>query len=251
MARPRKQWNPLLSSYPFSSKINKCSLGAECLYVRLIAQADDNGNYWAGPGMVTGKLFTARLNQDEVSPDMIGGWIDELEKHELVRRYIVKDEAFMNVTDAFKKKRKDMKADIRCPVPEFLEGLKKKQEDEEKAEIIFKENVSKIIDHFNKVTGSKLRSNSESHREPIRGRLRDDKYRVEDLLVVIDHKVSQWGKDNYMSKYLRPQTIFGKSKFDGYLNEALKWREGGKRMNLGTGIYKGQAAKDDYEAVVR
>ncbi|WP_369403838.1 conserved phage C-terminal domain-containing protein [Fructilactobacillus florum] len=34
-------------------------------------------------------------------------------------------------------------------------------------------------------------------------------------------KCEQWGKDEYWSKFLRPETLFG-TKFEGYLNEKTK-----------------------------
>ena len=45
-------------------------------------------------------------------------------------------------------------------------------------------------------------------------------YSVDDFKTVIDKKVNEWqGTD--MSKFIRPQTLFG-TKFDGYLNQEVK-----------------------------
>ena len=62
-----QSWYPLLKSYPFSEKINAVSLGAEVLFVRLIAQADDYGNYWGDPRMILATLFPHRWARRTVS----------------------------------------------------------------------------------------------------------------------------------------------------------------------------------------
>ena len=64
---------------------------------------------------------------------------------------------------------------------------------------------------------------SDSHLTPIEARLNDG-HSTEDLKLVVDHKLSQWGKDKKMRTYLRPTTVFQASKFDGYLNDALEWK---------------------------
>ena len=45
-------------------------------------------------------------------------------------------------------------------------------------------------------------------------------FTVENFIAVNEKKVKQWLHDPAMSKYLRPETLYGK-KFDGYLNEVV------------------------------
>ena len=45
-------------------------------------------------------------------------------------------------------------------------------------------------------------------------------FTVENFITVNEKKVKQWLHDPAMSKYLRPETLYGK-KFDGYLNEVV------------------------------
>lgn len=84
-----------------------------------------------------------------------------------------------------------------------------------------KENAKKVIGYLNKKLNSKFR-NSETHTKYIEARLKE-KYTIADLKTVIDKKCDQW-LDTKMSSFLRPQTLFSKSKFDGYLNEIVKKR---------------------------
>lgn len=43
-----------------------------------------------------------------------------------------------------------------------------------------------------------------------------------DFKTVIDKKVDQWRSDETMAKYLRPETLFNRTKFESYLNELSK-----------------------------
>lgn len=78
-----------------------------------------------------------------------------------------------------------------------------------------KPDIESVIKHLNSVTGSKYRAATKSHSENISARLKD--YSVDDLKAVIDFKFKEWGNDDRMAGYLRPQTLFSAGKFDGYL----------------------------------
>ena len=51
---------------------------------------------------------------------------------------------------------------------------------------------------------------------------------MQDLKLVIDYKTCQWGRDEKMREYLRPQTLFGVEKFDSYLAAAQEWDAKGR-----------------------
>ena len=73
------------------------------------------------------------------------------------------------------------------------------------------------IDYLNAKTGSSYRATTEANVKPIRARLNDG-FSVEDCKKVIDIKAGQW-LNTEQAKYLRPETLFRPSKFEGYLNE--------------------------------
>ncbi len=75
-----------------------------------------------------------------------------------------------------------------------------------------------IIDYLNQKTGKRFSDSSKSTRGHISGRLREG-YTVEDFKRVIDIKTKQWLRDEKMSAYLRPETLFCASHFESYLNE--------------------------------
>ena len=100
--------------------------------------------------------------------------------------------------------------------------------------------VTEVVSYLNEVCGTKYRANTEHTAKHIRARLHDG-FTVEDCKRVIDIKFREWGGDEKMSKFLRPETLFG-GKFESYLNQ----REG-ERIN-GNGAPEGWGK--DYDAWV-
>ncbi len=86
---------------------------------------------------------------------------------------------------------------------------------------------SQIINYLNEKTNKNFRSNISKTQKLIQARIKEN-FTAEDFKKVIDIKTQEWLKDSTMSKYLRPETLFG-SKFEGYLNESE-----GKNVNKGT-----------------
>jgi uncharacterized phage protein (TIGR02220 family) len=75
---------------------------------------------------------------------------------------------------------------------------------------------AEIISYLNEKTSSRYR-NTESTKKLIRARM-DEGFTKDDFFTVIDNKVKDW-KGTEWEKYLRPDTLFRASKFQGYLNE--------------------------------
>jgi uncharacterized phage protein (TIGR02220 family) len=74
---------------------------------------------------------------------------------------------------------------------------------------------------------------SKPNLKPILARLRDGA-KVEEGLLIIEHKGAQWGNDPRMREYLRPETLFAPSHYDGYLNAALEWDAAGRpKLSVG------------------
>ena len=82
---------------------------------------------------------------------------------------------------------------------------------------IYSSACTEIIDYLNLKVGANYRENSKKTKTLIVSRLKEG-FTVDDFKKVIDIKSSQWLRDSQMSKYLRPETLFG-NKFEGYLNE--------------------------------
>lgn len=83
---------------------------------------------------------------------------------------------------------------------------------------------SQAVEYLNQKNGTKYRASSKKTQTCVRARVKDG-FTLEDFKAVIDAKVAQWGDDEKMSEYLRPETLFG-AKFEGYLQNATKTRGG-------------------------
>jgi len=79
-----------------------------------------------------------------------------------------------------------------------------------------------VILYLNAKAGKAFRVDSDSNRELITARLKE-RFTIEDLKAVVDNKVMAW-KGSSMNQYLRPATLFSKSKFESYLNEKSQKR---------------------------
>jgi hypothetical protein len=115
MSDKREPFNPLLKSYPDSEKVNACSIGAETLFTRLIAQSDDYGHYYGDAGMVIGKLYTRRMCAGQVREADVEGWISELASQKLVDLYECAGQTYLEVVNCRKALRHDVKLDVRFP----------------------------------------------------------------------------------------------------------------------------------------
>lgn len=84
----------------------------------------------------------------------------------------------------------------------------------QKTEIPFK----LIVDLLNQMSGKKFRTTTPKTQKDIRARWNEG-FRFDDFKKVILSKCYEWRNNPDMSKYLRPETLFG-TKFEGYLNHS-------------------------------
>lgn len=77
-----------------------------------------------------------------------------------------------------------------------------------------------VINYLNEKLGAKYKPNSAINKRLIDARAKEG-YSLDDFKKVIDNKCATWAHDLKMSKYLRPQTLFG-TKFESYLNEKVR-----------------------------
>lgn len=79
------------------------------------------------------------------------------------------------------------------------------------------ENVIEVINLFNNICETNFR-HTLANKKVIGARLNEG-HTVADCVTVITRKYDQWKADPEMSKYIRIETLFRPSKFEGYLNE--------------------------------
>ncbi|HAU4370751.1 TPA: GntR family transcriptional regulator [Citrobacter amalonaticus] len=93
-------------------------------------------------------------------------------------------------------------------------------------EVAITDNAILVLTHLNQVSGSRYQK-SKTSLENIRARLREG-YSVADLQLVIDLKHEHWNGNDEQYQYMRPETLFGPKKFDGYLQSGIRWDKKGR-----------------------
>ena len=93
-------------------------------------------------------------------------------------------------------------------------------------EIVITDQAIVVLTHLNQVSGSRYQK-SKTSLENIRARLREG-YSVADLQLVVDLKHEHWNGNDEQYQYMRPETLFGPKKFEGYLSSAARWEKKGR-----------------------
>jgi len=81
--------------------------------------------------------------------------------------------------------------------------------------------IVEIVDYLNALTSSQYRPTTRETARLISGRLSEG-YTVENCKAVIRNRWEAWGQDPRMREYMRPNTLFRPSNFEGYLQEARR-----------------------------
>ena len=76
-----------------------------------------------------------------------------------------------------------------------------------------------ITDYLNEKTNSQFRNSTKKTQTLIKARFAEG-FNLDDFKKVIDTKAAEWLNDSKMSKFLRPETLFG-TKFESYLNQKV------------------------------
>lgn len=205
---------------------------AKLLYGEITALCNEKGFCWAG-----NEYFA---NLYKTSKETISRWIRQL-----------KENRYIKVKIFYKKNSKEIDKRIiainnQYPIDENVNtpyqknqiiGIDKKintpcQKNQSPIDEKVKENTTsinntinnniynQIIEYLNQKTTKNFKSTSQKTRKLIQTRLKED-YTLEDFKKVIDTKTKEWINDKTMSKYLRPETLFG-NKFESYLNEVIE-----------------------------
>ncbi len=77
--------------------------------------------------------------------------------------------------------------------------------------------AEQVLDHLNKTVGSAFSAKSENNIKIISDRINEG-YHFHEFVTVIETKAAEWGNNPEMQQYLRPLTLFNKSKFENYLH---------------------------------
>lgn len=79
----------------------------------------------------------------------------------------------------------------------------------------YKPDAIKVIAILNEKSGRQFR-NSDASLTPVMARLAESEVTVEGVVKMVERQVKLWKGDGKMEEYLRPETLFGKEKFNAY-----------------------------------
>ncbi|MEV4977413.1 conserved phage C-terminal domain-containing protein [Enterobacter ludwigii] len=120
-------------------------------------------------------------------------------------------------------------------------------------EVLITDQAKQVLVHLNQVTNSRYQICTTSLQN-IRARIGEG-FSVEELSLVVDYCNAKWSEDLTMSAYLRPQTLFQPSKFQGYLKSAKSWARAGRPPRVNgewareDGIFKSTFQNTDYSKI--
>ncbi|MCL9630907.1 conserved phage C-terminal domain-containing protein [Enterobacter ludwigii] len=120
-------------------------------------------------------------------------------------------------------------------------------------EVLITDQAKQVLVHLNQVTNSRYQICTTSLQN-IRARIGEG-FSVEELSLVVDYCNAKWSEDLTMAAYLRPQTLFQPSKFQGYLKSAKSWAKAGRPPRVNgewareDGIFKSTFQNTDYSKI--
>ncbi|HCT8084377.1 conserved phage C-terminal domain-containing protein [Enterobacter hormaechei] len=120
-------------------------------------------------------------------------------------------------------------------------------------DVLITDQAKQVLTHLNQVTSSRYQVSTTSLQN-IRARIGEG-FTVEELSLVVDYCNAKWSEDLTMSAFLRPQTLFQPSKFQGYLKSARSWVKAGRPPRVNgewareDGIFKSSFQNTDYSKI--
>ena len=219
--------------FPQSESMGRVSRDARLTFIQLWTLADDEGRLRGNSRMLASLLFP----YDDDAKDLIDGWLEELEREDCIRRYKIGGDTYVQIANWLIHQKIDHAS--KSKIPPFDEssrvlakpregswedqGSRIKDQGKEEppkppaanaSESGKPDDAVELLDYLNFKAGKHFRDVPASL-DPIRARLKSAT--ADEIRSVIDDRVKAWGSDPDMAKYLRPETLFRASKFEGYL----------------------------------
>lgn len=199
---------------------------AKLLYGEITALCNQNGYCWAG------NTYFAELY--EVSKISVSKWVNQLVAKGYLSSTIQYKEGTKEIEYRYLRIINDpIKENFNTPIRKVKDPIKEKLKDNttvnNTSNTTVNNNMSSkldgaaasipyktIIEYLNDKADRKYKHSTGKTKTLIKARWNEG-FALDDFKTVIDKKVSSWSS-NDMSKYLRPETLFG-TKFESYLNE--------------------------------
>ena len=214
----------------YDEKVAKLSLEAVLLYTWSIPHLDVEGRMYAEPSIIKG---TVAPYVRDLTIEKIEQCLGELQTADLVIvygngvRYVEYNGFFKNQTLV-----NNREAPSSIPPPENYWVESRSGKGREKVE----EKISKVkrskekiyslatlvVKDLNEVCGTVYKPSTRKTVDLVTAR-HNEGFTLDDFKKVHRNKYAEWGNDEKMMKYLRPETLYS-NKFEGYLNQKVKQR---------------------------
>jgi uncharacterized phage protein (TIGR02220 family) len=214
-----------------SEQVAECSLTARLAFIGIWNFCDDRGIHPASVKRLKMEVFPS----DSISESELQGMVGELLTAGLLDEYEVDGKGYWQVT-GWEKHQKIEKPTYRHPVPQ---SGKKPEISPSPRRVVVEQSASArprngmeskgskpmsgtpdavgILDYLN-VKASRSYKPVKANLSLIVARLAEGST-PEECRSVIDAKVTEWAADPKMRNYLRPETLFGATKFAGYVGQ--------------------------------
>ena len=221
-----------------SERIDKLAWPAEVFYRRLMSVVDDFGRYYAKPELLLAALYPLRVTKVRIAD--IATWLGDVQAAGLVRTYRVENKDYLELLDFQQQLRaKTSKfppvdaqqmlstcvADAKQTLADaHLDGGGGEGEDEittlsGKPDASPRMKARQVLDFLNAKAG-KAYQPVPANLELILARMKDGATDAQ-LRQVVAKKCREWGGDEKMAEYLRPATLFNRTKFAQYVGELV------------------------------
>jgi uncharacterized phage protein (TIGR02220 family) len=199
-------------------QLTECSMSARLLFIGMWNFADDNGNLNRSPKKIKMQVFPADLVDCEPL-------IQELIAHGRIIEYSVNEELFLHIKGFKKHQVINRPSASSIPEPDFNEDSRKtprgKGREGKGVKTLSgkpdesRDQAKEILLYLNSKAGKEFRP-VDANLDMIVARIKEGAS-LEDCKTVVDAKVAQWGDDDKMAEYLRPGTLFNRTKFAQYI----------------------------------
>lgn len=215
-----------------SEQVMDCSPMARLLFIGLWNFCDDGGNHTASARTIKAEIFPG----DDISSPDVQLLLDELSSNGLLALYTHDNKDYLHVTGWHHQKIDKPTFKHPSYIPEKSEPPRRIVDDssppegkgregnttlsgnpDDPPDNPKKETARSVLEYLNSKAGKAYRA-VDANLDLILARLREGA--TEDQCqAVINAKVGDWGEDKKMSEYLRPATLFNRTKFEQYIGE--------------------------------
>ncbi len=182
------------------------------LFVQLLMRANYKKTKWRGETILPGQILTGRKQLSEwsgLSERQIRTVLSDLKTTSNLTIKASNKYSIISITNWDFYQENEEERPAKRPANDQQTTTSKKDKKEKN------KNILSVLDRLNSKTGNKFRPGKATSKL-ISNLLKD--YSTDDLHHVIDVKCSQW-LGTEMQMYLRPDTLFRRSKFENYLGE--------------------------------